>query len=146
MIDTVSNFILEEPRYFVNLAVRNILRKARVDFELYRPSLDDETIIQLAEVSGYNSNHPNFDGLREQIMGSFTLHEISQFLDCLSSLKVVEVDVKPAIFRANDPKVPKKGEQYVAISIEDGNYDFSQLDGYTLPFVVMGRYNPSQTF
>jgi hypothetical protein len=134
-----------ETRYFVTLAVKDFLKKKRIDFELYNTDIDDHLVDQIAEESGFNSNHPNYRELIAQIVSTFTLNEISQFIGCLGSLRVLELNIEVAAYHVNDPVIPQKG--YVAMKVHPviETFDFSTLQGYSLPFVVRGIYYPDQT-
>jgi hypothetical protein len=131
-------------RYFVTLAAKNILGKARADFHLFRTELDDQLMNQVANENGFNSNHPNYSELIHQIERTFTLREISQIIVSLGTLPVLEISIEVAGYHVNDPMVLRKGETKVIICPVGDTFDFSILEGYSLPFVVKGIYDPYQ--
>jgi hypothetical protein len=131
-----------EARFFVQLAINNILGKTQVDFELFRTEWDEELMRQILEAAGYNSNHPQFGELKYQVKKSFTLDEINQFIAFLSTQQVLELNLELAVYRVNDPTILKKGRSVVVVSPTEEIFDFSTLEGYSIPFMVKGRYNP----
>jgi hypothetical protein len=131
-----------EARFSVRITMKNILGKTRIDFELFRTELDEELICQVLEAAGYNSNHPRFGELKYQVKKSFTLDEIDQFIAFISSQQILELNLELAVYRVNDITSPNKGRSAVAVSPVEEIFDFSTLEGYAIPFVIKGRYNP----
>lgn len=134
-----------ETRYFVSLAAMDILGRGRVDFELYRPELDDPLVGQIVEASGFNFNHPNIQELIGQIKRSFTLTEVSQLIGGIGSLEIVEINIETAAYHVSDPTIPKKGEVLVSVGLSEEKFDFSTLEEYSVPFKVIGYCDRHQS-
>ena len=145
MNDYSINDNQRDTRYFVNLALKNFQKKARVDFELYRPEMKEDVVVREIEAAGFNSNHHEFPQLIDQVKHTFTLGEISQFIHCLASLNVIEMSIETAVYRANGPMIRKKGVKFATIYYNSESFDFSQMEDYDLPFVIEGYYDPNQT-
>jgi hypothetical protein len=131
-----------EARFSVRITMKNILGKTRIDFELFRTELDEELICQVLEAAGYNTNHPRFGELKYQVEKSFTLDEINQFIAFISFQQILELNLTLVVYRVNDPTILKKGRSVVVVSPAEEIFDFSTLEGYSIPFMVKGRYNP----
>ena len=131
-------------RYFISLATNNLLKSGRVDFTLHHSDMDNELISEIANASGINHNHPNFNALSEKIKKSFTFQEICLIMDFLATLEVIEVNVTTATFHLPMPRIPGRNEKTFVVSVLSENFDFSELETYKLPFVILGNYNPYQ--
>lgn len=131
--------------YCAVLTVKNILNKGSVEFVLCHPEMDEDLTSLIAEVSGFNSNHPRYIDLIHQIKCTFTLDEISQFIGCLGSLDVLDLTIAVASYKVSDPVVPKMGQVEISVSREIKMFDFSTVEGYALPFVIKGIYNPTHS-
>jgi hypothetical protein len=131
-----------EPRYFVNLAVRNILNRQRVDFLLFRPELDDNLIHKVAEDSGFTPKHSNFSELEGQIKCSFTLEEISQFIGRFGKIKILEVNIEFAAYIVHDLQIPRKGQLLLTVYTDRETFDFSTVEGYSASYEIKGYYDP----
>lgn len=133
---------LLKDRFFVNLIIKNILGKEKVAFKLTHSKLDEELILQVTNAAGFNSNHPYYDQLTQQVLDSFSIDEINQFISFVNALQVIRLTIELAVYRVNDPPHPENGKMYATIMTVEELFDFSTLAGYNLPFIVEGRYNP----
>ena len=128
-------------RYFFYLTVKNIVDRTEMYFWIRREEMDKDEIVRVLEAYGFNTNHPRSELLMAQILNSLTLFEIQQFLDCLSSLDVLVVQINPFIIKTLTGQFFGEGEDF-AWEYSTKSLEFSQLIDKPLPIEVIGPYDP----
>ena len=128
-------------RYNMKMSVRNFLDKDWIDFSFYRTELSPDFERELIEAAGFNGNHHDYQSLSSQVRYTFDLDEIAQFMGCLRDLDIAKFNITPAVLNAANLEIPQERMLTVTVGIPTEEYPFSELDGYTLPFEIIGRYN-----
>ena len=137
----LQNRDLWSNRYNMQMSVRNFMDKDWVDLTFQRTGLEPSVVIELVEAAGFNRNHHDYVSLSIQVFNSFDLDEIAEFLGCLSSLEIVEFKITPAVLKASNLEIPQENIITISVGNPSEQFTFSELDGYSLPFEIIGSYN-----
>ena len=138
----LQNRDLWSNRYNMHMSVRNFLDKDWVDFSFFRWDLDPNVVREMIEAAGFNGSHPDYSSLSSQAHQSFKLGEIAVFLGCLSSLEMTKFNITPAVLQVSDLAIKQENTITVTVGIPSEEFFFSELDDFSLPFEIVGSYNP----
>ena len=129
-------------RYNMQMSVKNFMDKDWVDFSFFRWDLDPHVVREMIEAAGFNGSHPDYSSLSSQAHQSFKLGEIAVFLGCLSSLEMTKFNITPAVLQVSDLAIKQENTITVTVGIPSEEFFFSELDDFSLPFEIVGSYNP----
>ncbi len=138
----ISKVKFIESRFYVKFKLKDILRNSFIDFELYRPDMDLAETTRIAESLGVSVDHPNFELLAQRIRLTFTIGEIVILMS--TTLFHGGIDARKAVLKISKQVPRKLYRMTVQRSDESSVFDFSKIEGYAVPFNVMGRYDASQ--
>jgi hypothetical protein len=128
-------------RFTISLALKNFMGKKCVGLIPVRLDLDRDLVQRILSDAGYSRDHPDYRDLEDLVLQTFTLEEISMFLQCLQSIPVEKVNIQRAFLRATqDAELEQEGEVVYYPTVRE--FTFSQLERYSLPFTMLAIEYP----